>query len=296
MIQQFAPPADSATSLIAVPVALASLVLALAALLVSAPAVASEADDAQQEADAPAPLNPKADLISLHYDHAPDKDDGQSAAADRTILESTFGPKWLAKHALAVSGAYGLNKRQFNPKSDAVMDAVFNDRGGWVAAHEDRDKAVATIAARWLKTLKAGGDVWVKEGGQSDITARVVRQLVDQHKNIDTTTRIHVVQHSNWNENKTTPADLAYVKQQTDYIRIKDANAYLNVRGGNEAFEKAAMSHPVFGQSWKAAFAYYPPKQRLDFSDTGELMRILGLGEMGIDTFYETYLDQRKDG
>ena len=28
-------------------------------------------------------FNRKTDLISLHYDHAPDKDDGHSAAADR---------------------------------------------------------------------------------------------------------------------------------------------------------------------------------------------------------------------
>jgi len=36
-------------------------------------------------------FSPDKDPLSLHYDHTPDKDDGQSAAADRTVLESLFG-------------------------------------------------------------------------------------------------------------------------------------------------------------------------------------------------------------
>ena len=243
---------------------------------------------AQQER-APATFNPDKDLISLHYDHAPDKDDGQSAAADRTMLESTFGADWLAKHAIAVSGAYGLNKKAFNKKSDTVMDAVYG-QGKWIAANDDWDKAVDAVVKAWLAMLEAGGDVWVKEGGQSDLTADVLRIIRDEHKDIDTTRRIHVVQHSKWNEKQATAADLAYTKQQTDYIRIKDANRYLNKKGGDEKFEAAALAHPMFGPSWKAAFEYYPPSKRLDFSDTGELMRILELGEIGIDAFRKKYL------
>jgi hypothetical protein len=229
------------------------------------------------------------DLISLHYDHAPDKDDGHSAAADRSMLETIYSADWLAEHTLRVSGAYGTNRKTFNKKSDKVMDTVFGEKN-WVAADDDWDIAVDAIVKRWLTTLQAGGDVWVKEGGQSDITADVIRIIRDEHKDIDTTQRIHVVQHSNWNENKTTKADLAYVKQHTNYIRIKDANRFLNVKGGNKAFEQAALAHPVFGPSWAAAFEYYPTKHRLDFSDTGELMRILDLGEIGIDEFREKYL------
>ena len=45
-----------------------------------------------------------------------------------------------------------------------------------------------------------------------------------------------------------------------------------------------------FGQVWKAAFAYYDPADRLDFSDTGELMHILGLGENGIEAFRKRFL------
>jgi len=37
-------------------------------------------------------------------------------------------------------------------------------------------------------------------------------------------------------------------------------------------------------------FAYYPPTVRLDFSDTGELLYILGMGEIGVDAFRERFL------
>ena len=236
------------------------------------------------------------DLLSLHYDHAPDKDDGQSAAADRTILESMFGVDWIKTHVAAVSGAYGKNARQFNAKSDVVMDAAWNDCGGWLAGHTNRERVVAELTSRWCGVLKAGGDVWVKEGGQSDVTADVVRTIKSQLPDLDTAKRIHVVQHSNWNEKQTTDAALAYTKKQTHYIKIRDANAYLNIKGGHNAFVKAAGEHPTFGTIWRAAFAYYNPKERLDFSDTGELMHILGLGEIGIEDFRKRFLSDQDTG
>ena len=239
----------------------------------------------------PRSFNPNKDLISLHYDHAPDKDDGQSAAADRTILQSLYGKDWIKDHVVAVSGAYGKNAKDFNPNSDAVMDAAWNDCGGWIAAHASRENAITEMTKRWSRTLKAGGDVWVKEGGQSDLTAAVIEKIQKQMPKIDTTMRIHTVQHSDWNESQTTEDALAYTKMNTDYIRISDANRYLNVRGGNDIFVKAATEHPAFTDIWKAAFAYYNPKERIDFSDTGELMHILELGELNIDQFRKRFLD-----
>ena len=239
-------------------------------------------------------FNPKRDLLLLHYDHAPDKDDGHSAAADRTLLMALQKVEWIKAHVVAVSGAYGINKPLFNKKSDAVMDAAWNDLGGWVAAHDDWDKAVEKLVERVSAALSAGGDVWVKEGGQSDITAAVVKRIKVKLPEVDTTARIHVVQHSTWNEQKTTPEALVYTKAQTRYVRIKDANAYLNQKGGDEAFTKAALVHPTCGAAWKAAFEYYKPETRLDFSDTGELLHILGLGEIGIDEFRTRYLEQAK--
>lgn len=241
-------------------------------------------------------FDPEKDLLSLHYDHAPDKDDGQSAAADRTILQSAFGKDWIKEHVVAVSGAYGENADRFNPKSDRVMDVTWNGLGGWLAAHDDWDRAVDKLVARWRKTLAAGGDVWVKEGGQSDITTAALKRIRQEAPDVDTTSRVHVVQHSDWNEDQTTDAALDYAKANAHYIRIRDANAYLNIRGGDEAFERAATSHPEFADTWKAAFEYYDPDERLDFSDTGELLHILGLGELGVDKFRQRFLSERAPG
>ena len=235
-------------------------------------------------------FSPARDLLSLHYDHAPDKDDGQSAAADRTILQSLHGVDWIKAHVVAVSGAYGKNAGEFDAGSDPVMNAVWNDCGGWLAAHTGRDNVVTELTRRWIEVLVSGGDVWVKEGGQSDITADVVRRIREQRPSLDPQTRVHVVQHSNWNEQQTTDAALDYTRRNTDYIRIRDANTYLNAKGGDKTFVTAALAHPTFGPIWKAAFAYYPPDLRLDFSDTGELMHILGLGEIGFEGFRERFL------
>jgi len=236
-------------------------------------------------------FNPQKDLLSLHYDHAPDKDDGHSAAADRTILQTLYGKEWIKKHVVAVSGAYGKNSNDFNPNSDAVMYAAWNDCGGWLAAHTSHNIVITILTKRWSETLQAGGDVWIKEGGQSDITAAVVRRIIEQMPDLDTTSRIHTVQHSNWNEDQTAERALGYTRRYTHYTLIRDANAYLNIPRGNEAFVTAAIEHPEFGAVWKAAFAYYNPKERLDFSDTGELMYILGLGEIGINEYKEMFLD-----
>ena len=228
------------------------------------------------------------DLISLHYDHAPDRDDGQSAAADRTLLQSVYSKKWINSHVVAVSGAYGRNAGSFNRGSDAVMNAVWNDSIGWIAAHGNREGAVAALTDRWAKTLRNGGDVWVKEGGQSDVTAAVIQQIKARLPKVDTRSRIHVVQHGQWNENQTTPSALAYVRAESNYIRIANANSYLK-GSRDETFVQTATSHPQFGPYWQAAFSYYP--SIIDFSDTGEVMHMLGLGQVGIDEFRSRYLD-----
>ena len=236
-------------------------------------------------------FTPERDLLSLHYDHAPDKDDGQSAAADRTILESVFGCDWIKRHVIPVSGTYGKNARSFNTDSNIVMDVVWNDCGGWLAGHDNREEVIDELTTRWLKCIKDGGDIWVKEGGQSDITAAVVRRINSIMPDVATTKRIHVIQHSKWNENQTTETELAYVKKNTNYIKIRDANRYLNIEGGDERFVRAASEHPVFGNAWKAAFDYFNPKDRLDFSDTGELLYILGIGEISIEEFKMRFFD-----
>ena len=246
--------------------------------------------DEEERTTQPPPFSNTKDLISLHYDHAPDQDDGHSAAADRSILETLYGPEWIKAHTVAVSGAYGRNKRFFLPESDAVMDATWNDLGGWLAAHTDRDAVVSELAERWTKTLEANGTVWVKEGGQSDLTADVIRRIEKGSPQVNSAERIVVVQHSQWNEDHTGFLALRYTKKHAVYIRIPDANAYFQVIGGDERFEQAARQHPRFGTAWEAAFAYYDPAKLIDFSDTGELLYILGFEPMSIDEFRQRFL------
>ncbi|OPZ22962.1 MAG: hypothetical protein BWZ10_00123 [candidate division BRC1 bacterium ADurb.BinA364] len=256
--------------------------------LLFAPAAQTRAAEAAKPG-----FNPKKDLLSLHYDHAPDKDDGHSAAADITLLAALFDADWIKARVIAVSGAVGKNRGSFNHRSDAVMDASWNEWGGWIAAIDQWDEAVETLTERWMAALKEGGDIWIKEGGQSDITAAIVRNIKQRMPDVDTRKRIHLIQHGLWNEKQTTDEDLAYVRAETDYVKIRNANAYLNVKGGDETFVRAATAHPVHGNAWKAAFDYYAPSQRVDFSDTGELLHILGLGEMNIDEFRQRYLDPK---
>jgi len=252
----------------------------------------ARAQEAGVPASAPA-FNKEQDLISLHYDHAPDKDDGQSAAADRTVLQSLFDCQWITEHTVAVSGAYGLNKMQFVPQSDAVMDAVFNNCGGWVAAAKNWDAAVEQVFVRWAKVLNNGGNIWVKEGGQSDLTAAVIHRIKKEMPRVVTTERIHVVQHSKWNEDQTTPDALAYTKKETNYIRISDGNKYLRKEGFDKDFVKAAENNPQLGEAWKAAFQYYNPKKRIDFSDTCELLHMLGIGKISIAEFQHRFLSPK---
>ena len=103
-----------------------------------------------------------------------------------------------------------------------------------------------------------------------------------------------IQQHSKWNEDQTTDSSLAYTKKHTHYIKIRDANEYLNVEGGDDTFAKIASENPFFGTIWKVAFEYYNPSIRLDFSDTGELMYILGLGEMGFEDFSKRFFREKE--
>ncbi|MCW9708185.1 hypothetical protein [Fodinibius salsisoli] len=232
------------------------------------------------------------DLISLHYDHAPDRDDGHSAVADRMILQEQFGTAWLKDHILAVSGAYGINQDSFQPESDAVMDAVWGGCCGWVAADDHWARAVQKLYSAWTKTIASGGKVWVKEGGQSDLTADVLRMIQQENPDISINQSIYVVQHSDWNEGKTTDKDLEYVKETSHYIRISDANAFLNDRDGNTNFAQKALADPTYRTMWEAAFAYLDPTERVDFSDTGELIAILGLDKRDVDAFSNHYFDE----
>src|SRR5690606_29816020 len=110
--------------------------------------------------------------------------------------------------------------------ANELFEAAFGDR--WSDAHTDFDQALAEVTALISKTLADGGDVWIAECGQSDFTAAVVQKLQSTHPDLATKSRLHVVQHSNWNESSATPKKLQFVKVHTDYHKIPDGNAVGN--------------------------------------------------------------------
>lgn len=49
-------------------------------------------------------------------------------------------------------------------------------------------------------TLSNQGDIWIAEAGQSDFTAGLIKAVQLDLPEINISQRIHVVQHSDWNE------------------------------------------------------------------------------------------------
>lgn len=232
-------------------------------------------------------FNPATDLLVLHHDHAPTKDDALATVA-AVEMTSSFGLQ-----PLVVNGTYAAqNQDEYDPGSVNVMDAAWGV-GNWIDAHGDRQQAIEQTSSRWLQTILDGGDVWVSEGGQSDFTAAVLREIETQQPNLDTLARVHVVQHSASNEGHTSPADLDYVKSTTDYILIDDGNrpnGTANLRMKSRRFRDAALSG-ANAAAWEAAFVFFDDRTIVDFSDSVLALYILGIGtdEVGDVNDFATY-------
>ncbi len=159
------------------------------------------------------------DLFLAHFDSKTDVDDIHSIAALATVLAN---PRYERVSFHAVAGAYGAQSGLYVPSND-LFKLAFGEY--WSDAHKNRDRAIDAVSELALRALKKGGRVWIAEAGQSDFTAALIRKLRVDLPAVDLKDRIHVVQHSNWNEEVTTPADLALVKQVATYHKIPDGNA-----------------------------------------------------------------------
>jgi len=111
------------------------------------------------------------------------------------------------------------------PPNDLLNLAFGNN---WTDAHEDFESAVYKVKDIVTKTLKNQGDIWIAEAGQSDFSAALEKAIKAYFPEINTSQRIHVVQHSNWNEEATSPEGLKFVKENTYYQKIPDGNAVGN--------------------------------------------------------------------
>lgn len=243
------------------------------------------------------------DILLCNFDSKPDEDDLHAVAGLATMLRDTR-ISGIDYHCTA--GAYGTQGGTFldEPK---LFDLAFGSTG-WASAHADRTRAVNIAADKAVAALDRGGDVWVTEAGQSDVTARIVKRIKSLRGNVNTRDRVHVVQHSDWNEDKTTNADLSYVRGNTQYNKIGDGNSANNgtpqLKTGSGQYWARATGDAAVGAIWAEADAAADRGMRvdwnnesikgggMDFSDTVEVMYVFGFEKRGgnVAGFFDEFL------
>ncbi|WPR73361.1 hypothetical protein [Algoriphagus sp. NG3] len=158
------------------------------------------------------------------------------------------------------------------------------------------------------KVLHKDGEIWIAEAGQSDFTAKLVKVIQAELPKIDVSQRIHVVQHSDWNEKVTSSESLTFVKATTDYHKIADGNAVGNGTPGFQIPEYTGwenkITDPELLEIWVLAveigLEYNGKDGRynneavasggLDFSDLSEVCYIFGIQNIkDAPEFFEEY-------
>jgi len=222
--------------------------------------------------------------------------------------------RFVCVRFLATTGAYGTTTDNFVAeaaqwrfiKANSLFDIAFP--GNWIDAHQDRTSAITQLAASISTTLKAGGDIWIMEAGQSDLSADVLKQVREANPDIDLRSRIHLVQHSTINEYLTTPSALAYVREHLDYIKIASGS---KVGNGTPGFDTssatlwpALLADPGSGAVWAEAQRLALLNNAtsghenqtiaaggLDFSDLAEAAYIFGFEELvDVDAFVAEFI------
>lgn len=237
-------------------------------------------------------FNIEKDLLLVQFDCKTDVDDLHTVAAFTTLVSRQAYSK-INYHAVA--GTYGTQEGLYVPPND-LFQLAFGDN--WTDAHNNMQGGVEKVKTKVIKTLVAGGDVWIADAGQSDFSAELVNAIQKDLPEIETSKRIHVVQHAEWNEEVTTPEKLDFVKQNTEYIKIPDGNG---VGNGTPGFRSAeftqwdkVITDPELTKVWQLAIdlankyngkegRYYNEAIAaggLDFSDLSEVCWILGLQDI----------------
>jgi hypothetical protein len=247
-------------------------------------------------------FDPTRDLFLAQFDSKTDVDDLHSIAGVATMLAH---PRLAGVKYHAVAGAYGMQGGLYVP-SPELFDLAFGDQ--WSDAHHHYEEALAEVAGRAAETLRAGGSVWIAEAGQSDFSADLARRMAETLPEVDLRTRFHVVQHSNWNEEVTSPEDLAHVQTQTSYHKIPDGNGLHN---GSPCFKtddwhewRAYLRDERLIRIWEMAIAladrYNGSEDRylntaiaaggMDFSDVAETCWIFGYEDLiDAEDFFQTF-------
>jgi hypothetical protein len=239
-------------------------------------------------------FNVAKDILLAQFDTKPDVDDIHSQAAVGTMLKNSrlAGVKYFA-----VAGAFGNQGGSFIDSS-SVMNIAFP--GNWTSAAANFNNALNQVLGRVKPVLSAGGHVWVAEAGQSNFTAAMIRRLQTELPAIDTRIFVHVVQHSDWNEQQANQGDLGLVKGATQYNKIGDGNAaFANGNGSNWG---RATSNGKVGSLWSTARSLALANNNrghnntniggggFDFSDASETCWIFGYGYTSVGNFFDTFL------
>ena len=237
-------------------------------------------------------FNIEKDLYLAQFDCKTDTDDILSIAAVATMLND---PRFSNVKYHAVAGAYGIQDGLYVPPNELFKIAF---RSHWSDAHSNFKRALSEVTKLVTYTLNEGGNIWIAEAGQSDFSASLIRNIKNTLPSINTKSRIHIVQHSDWNENKTAADNLTYVKENSDYIKIPDGNVVGNGSPGfyteDKVYSRKYITDPKLINVWEKAFQiankyngqdgrYNNPALAnggVDFSDVSETCWIFGYNHL----------------
>ena len=243
------------------------------------------------------------DVIALHYDVAPDLDDLQAIAAgkslsncfdlDPCVVIGTYGllngsgnhmQQYLTDTNLlgqSNSTYQGQTRQQL---ANAVATAAYG-AGNYLDTGNGWQAAVNSAATKWKAALDNGCQVWVAEGGPMDFTSDVLRRLRDLGcTQAELQLNVNVIQHASFNITQTLAANFTYLQNNSNYVLIGNGN---NPNNGTADLENAAVNttnssfaiwarNSACAGAWSAALDRFSSK--VDFSDTVELLHILGIG------------------
>ncbi|MBI9041629.1 hypothetical protein [Lutibacter sp.] len=247
-------------------------------------------------------FNIEKDLKLVQFDCKTDVDDLHKAAA-LTMLMSQ--PDFSKINYHSVAGTNGIQDGLYVPLNE-LFQRAFEDN--WTDAHENLKEASEKVKNLVVATLSKQGDVWIAEAGQSDFTAKLIQAIQTEIPKLKTSQRIHVVQHSGWNEKVTSTEGLEYVQTSVDYHKIPDGNAVGNWIPGfrNPAFANwnEKFTDPKLVEIWAFAINLankYNVKDwhynneavsagGINFSDLSEVCWILGLENIkNFEDFFKLY-------
>ncbi len=212
------------------------------------------------------------DLLTVHLDFA-NNDDAHAAVATAEVT------KTMGVEALVVAATQAEESTNYVQPYDDVLQAAWGN--DWIDAGGSRADAVNQAADEWLATIDNGGRVWVAEGGVSDFTAEVLREIVRRRPELEATLvdRVQIVHHNHRNMNETQADELSFVQSASSFEKIDDGNGEnksAKLTGATDGFETAADTGEL-SDAWSAAFATRPASE-LDFSDVVTVLHVLGVG------------------